>query len=136
MVVAAVTGLTIHLAYLEDFEQLWYRIPVVLGVLAVSQILDTRLTKKKEYSKSLHSSLFGNMLWTVTLLMGVATSFVLQKDIQLFFITFGLILFSSFRIGIYTTTLGLSLKKAWMICFIQPLAMFLVLVPHEMWFSI
>lgn len=136
MGVAAVTGLTIHLAYLEDFEQLWYRIPVVLGVLAVSQILDTRLTKKKEYSKSLHSSLFGNMLWTVTLLMGVATSFVLQKDIQLFFITFGLILFSSFRIGIYTTTLGLSLKKAWMICFIQPLAMFLALVPHEMWFSI
>ncbi|MBS1268063.1 MAG: hypothetical protein MAG458_00781 [Nitrosopumilus sp.] len=136
MGVAAVTGLTIHLAYLEDFEQLWYRIPMVLGVLAVSQILDTRLTKKKEYSKSLHSSLFGNMLWTVTLLMGVATSFVLQKDIQLFFITFGLILFSSFRIGIYTTTLGLSLKKAWMICFIQPLAMFLALVPHEMWFSI
>lgn len=136
MVVAAVTGLTIHLAYLEDFEQLWYRVPVVLGILAVSQILDTRLTKKKEYSKSLHSSLFGNMLWTVTLLMGVATSFVLQKDIQLFFITFGLILFSSFRIGIYTTTLGLSLKKAWMICFIQPLVMFFALVPHEMWFSI
>ena len=136
LVVSTVTVLATYLAYLQDFEQLWYRIPMVLGVLVVSQLLDSKLSKKKEYSKSLHSSLFGNMLWTVTLLMGVATSFVLQKDIQLFFITFGLILFSSFRIGIYTTTLGLSLKKAWMICFIQPLAMFLVLVPHEMWFSI
>jgi len=100
------------------------------------QFLDTRFSKKKEYSKSLHSSLFGNMLWTVTILMGLLASIVLAKDIQLFFITFGLILFASFRIGIYTTTLGASLKKAWAICFIQPLAMYFVLIPQDMWFSI
>ena len=138
LVVAAVMVLATYFGYLSDIaiEQVWYRVPLVLGVLVVMQFLDTRFSKKKEYSKSLHSSLFGNMLWTVTILMGLLASIVLAKDIQLFFITFGLILFASFRIGIYTTTLGASLKKAWAICFIQPLAMYFILIPQDMWFSI
>ena len=138
MVVASVTVLATYFGYLSNlgFEDNWYRLPIVLGVLAATQLLDTRFSKKKEFSKSLHSSLFGNMLWTVTLLMGILSSIVLSKDLQLFFITFGLLLFASFRIGIYTTTLGASLKKAWAICFIQPLAMFLVLIPQDMWVSI
>ena len=137
LVVATVMVLTTYLGYLgeENIDQLWYRLPIVLGVLAVTQLLDTRFTKKKEYSKSLHSSLFANMLWTVTVLMGVLASIVLVKDIQSYFIIFGLMLFASFRIGIYTTTLGVSLKKAWAICFIQPFAMFFALIPHDMWFS-
>ena len=101
----------------------------------LTQLLDTRFTKKKEYSKSLHSSLFGNMLWAVTVLMGLLASVVLSKETSLFFITFGMFLFASFRIGIYTTTLGVSLKKAWAICFVQPLAMFFVLIPQDMWIS-
>ena len=138
MVVASVTVLAVYFGYLSDlgFEENWYRLPIVLGVLALTQLLDTRFSKKKEFSKSLHSSLFGNMLWTVTLLMGILSSVILSKEIQLFFITFGLLLFASFRIGIYTTTLGASLKKAWAICFIQPLAMYLVLIPQDIWFSI
>ncbi|MFQ5497163.1 MAG: DUF2070 family protein [Nitrosopumilus sp.] len=138
LVVASVMVLATYFGYLTNlsFEQNWYRLPIVLGVLVLTQLLDTRFTKKKEYSKSLHSSLFGNMLWTVTVLMGVLSSVVLSKDIESFFIVFGVLLFTSFRIGIYTTTLGLNLKKAWAICFIQPLAMFFVLVPQDMWFSI
>jgi putative membrane protein len=136
MVVASVTVLAVYFGYLGNFEENWYRLPIVLGVLALSQLLDIKFSKKKEYSKSLHSSLFGNMLWTVTLLMGILSSIVLSKDIEPFFITFGLILFASFRIGIYTTTLGASLKKAWAICFIQPLVMFFVLIPQDMWISI
>ena len=138
LLVAAVTAITVHLGYLAefDFTEFWYRIPLVLGVLVATQLLDKQFSKKKEYSKSLHSSLFANMLWTVTVLMGVLASIVLSKDIQMYFITFGLLLFASFRIGIYTTTLGASLKKAWAISLIQPLAMFLVLVPQEMWISI
>jgi len=138
LVVTTVMVFATYLVYLVDldFGQVWYRLPAVLGVLVVTQFLDTRFSKKKEYSKSLHSSLFGNMLWTVTVLMGILASFVLVKESQLFFITFGVLLFASFRIGIYTTTLGLSLKKAWAICFIQPLAMFFVLIPQDMWISI
>ena len=138
MIVSSVTVFATYFGYLGNlgFEENWYRLPVVLGVLLLTQLLDTRFAKKKEYSKSLHSSLFGNMLWTVTLLMGILGSIVLSKNLELFFITFGLLLFAAFRIGIYTTTLGASLKKAWAICLIQPLAMFLALIPQDLWISI
>ena len=138
LIVAIVISLTTHLAYLSNLgtDEIWYRLPAVVGVLVLTQLLDTRFTKKKEYSKSLHSSLFGNMLWVVTLLVGLLASFVLSKEASLFFITFGMFLFASFRIGIYTTTLGVSIKKAWAICFVQPLAMFFGLIPQDMWLSL
>ena len=134
LVVGIVIVLATYFGYLNlEFNEFWYKIPMVLGIMAVMQILDVKFAKKKEYSKSLHSSLFGNMLWVVTILMGLLSSIVLSKETSLFFITFGMILFASFRIGLYTTTLGASLKKAWAIAFIQPLAMFLVLIPQESW---
>jgi len=131
LIIAAVITATTHLGYLGSDELI--RIPLVIGVLAVSQIIDAKFTRKKEYSKALHASLFANMLWVVTLFMGLLSSFVLAKETSLFFVTLGMFLFASFRIGIFTTTLGASIKKAWMICFIQPLAMFLALIPQEMW---
>ena len=134
LVVGIVIVLATYFGYLNlEFNEFWYKIPMVLGIMVAMQLLDIKFAKKKEYSKSLHSSLFGNMLWVVTILMGILASVVLSKDTSLFFITFGMILFASFRIGLYTTTLGASLKKAWAIAFIQPLAMFLVLIPQESW---
>ena len=133
--VGLVIVLATYFGYLSNLnlEEFWYRIPMVLGTMAVMQLLDIKFAKKKEYSKSLHSSLFGNMLWVVTILMGLLSSLVLSKETTLFFITFGMILFASFRIGLYTTTLGASLKKGWAIAFIQPLAIFFVLIPQELW---
>ncbi len=131
LIIAAVITATVHLGYLNTDEL--FRIPIVVGVLAATQILDSRFTKKKEYSKALHASLFANMLWIVTLFMGLLAGFVLSKEVSLFFVTFGMFLFASFRIGIFTTTLGASIRKAWAICFIQPLAMFLAIVPQDRW---
>ena len=138
LAISVIISLTVYIGYLSEssMEEVWYRIPLVVAVLAVSQIIDRGFSKKREYSKSLHSSLFGNMLWVVTLLMGLLASVVLEKETSLFFITFGMLLFASFRIGIYTTTLGVDLKKAWMICLVQPLAMFAVLIPYELWVPI
>ena len=135
LVTAAVITLATYFGYMNDLvsDEIWYRLPIIVIVLVLTQLLDTRFTKKKEYSKSLHSSLFANMLWAVTLLMGLLASFVLSKETSLFFVAFGMFLFASFRIGIYTTTLGVSIKKAWAICFVQPLAMFLILIPQDMW---
>lgn len=131
LVATAIAGITLVL-YLGSNE-LWFRIPAVVAILGLLQLVDTRFTKRKEYSKSLHASLFGNLIWLLTLVMGIAGSIILTKELSLFFITFGMFLFASFRIGIFTTTLGVSIKKGWMICLVQPLAMFLVLIPHEMW---
>jgi len=132
LIVAVAITVTTYLGYLAS-EDFWFRIPLVVGVLAITQLLDTRFTKKKEYSKSLHVSLFANLLWIATLLMGLLASVVLSKETSLFFITFGMFLFASIRIGVFTTTLGVSIRKIWAICLIQPLAMFLVLIPQDLW---
>jgi putative membrane protein len=128
------TGITAiaRLIYLGT-DELWFRIPAVVATLGVVQLIDAKFTKRKEYSKSLHASLFGNLIWLLTLVMGIAASVVLSKEISLFFITFGMFLFASFRIGIFTTTLGVNLRKGWAICLVQPLAMFLVMIPSERW---
>ena len=67
LVGSLVVGIVIVLAtcfgYLNlEFNEFWYKIPMVLAVMAAMQLLDIKFAKKKEYSKSLHSSLFGNML--------------------------------------------------------------------------
>ena len=132
LIVAVAITVTAYLGYLGS-EDFWFKIPLVVMVLAITQLLDTRFTKKKEYSKSLHVSLFANLLWIAALLMGLLASFVLSKETSLFFITFGMFLCASIRIGVFTTTLGVSIKKIWAICLIQPLAMFLILIPQDMW---
>ena len=138
LIIAIVISITVYFGYFghTTFDDVWYHILSVIAVLMLTQLLDTRFTKKKEYSKSLHSSLFANMLWVVTILMGLLASVVLNKEPSIFFVGFGMLLFASFRIGIYTTTLGVGIKKAWAICLVQPLAMFLALVPFDMWISI
>ena len=132
LIVGAVITAITYILYL-DSQEFWLRIPAVVATLGATQLIDSRLTKRKEYSKSLHASLFGNLIWLLTVVMGVAASVVLSKEMSLFFIAFGMFLFASFRIGIFTTTLGASIKKGWAICFLQPLAMFLVLIPQEKW---
>ena len=132
LIVAVAITVTTYLGYFGS-EDFWFRIPLVVMVLAITQLLDTRFTKKKEYSKVLHVSLFANLLWVATLLMGLLASVVLSKETSLFFITLGMFLFASIRIGVFTTTLGVSIKKIWAICLIQPLAMFLILIPQDMW---
>ena len=134
LVISVVITAIVYFGYLGSNEN-WFRIPMVIGILALTQLIDTRFTRKKEYSKSLHASLFGNLLWVAVLLMGLLASVVLVKDASLFFVTYGMFLFASFRIGIFTTTLGASIKKAWAICMVQPLAMLLVMIPYDMWYS-
>ncbi len=122
--------------YLES-EDLIFRIALVVGALVATQLIDSRFTKNKEYSKSLHMSLFGNSLWLLTAASGLLVSFLISREqIPFLFVTLGMFLFASFRIGIYTTVLGANIGKAWLVCFIQPMAMFLALVPSEMWVSV
>jgi len=122
--------------YLES-EDIVFRLLAVLGTLLVTQIIDSRFTRNKEYSKALHMSLFGNSLWLLTAVSGLLASLVISREeIPFLFITVGMFLFASFRIGIFTTVLGANIRKAWLVCFLQPMAMFLALVPIDMWIPV
>lgn len=119
-----------------DYEEFFVRLAYVVAVLLATQVIDTQFIKRKEYSKSLHTSLFGNIIWLVTILAGILVSGILQKEENLFFVTQGMFLFASFRIGIFTTVLGASIWKGLAVCFIQPVAMYLALIPQERWTEI
>jgi len=118
--------------YIQNYE-IFYHLPAAIGVLLAIQYIDSRFTRHKEYSKSLHMSFFGNALWLITIVGGIIGSAILSKEPTLFYVAVGALIFSSFRIGIMTTTLGISMKKACVLCFVQPLAIFLVLIPIDMW---
>lgn len=133
IITATITSFVILFAYLGKADEITFRLPAVIAVLIVTQYLDSRLIKNKEYSKSLHMSFFGNLLWLAIILSGITSAAILSKELSIFYVTEAMMIFASFRIGILTTTLGLSLKKALVICFLQPLAMYLVLVPHDLW---
>ena len=118
--------------FLQNYE-IFYHLPAAVGVLLAIQYIDSRFTKHKEYSKSLHMSFFGNVLWLITIVAGIIGSAMLSVEPSLFYVALGVFIFSSFRIGIMTTTLGISMKKSCALCFVQPLAMFFALVPINMW---
>ena len=135
-IIVASIIVTLTVSFYLEGEDLVYRIPLVLGALVITQLIDSRFTKNKEYSKALHMSLFGNSLWLLTIVSGLLASILISRDeIPFLFITLGMFLFASFRIGIYTTVLGANIGKAWLVCFIQPIAMYFALVPSEMWYS-
>ncbi len=134
VIAAVITSTIIVLWYVGKPDEIAIRLPLAIGALTATQYLDSRFIKNKEYSKSLHMSLFGNLLWLAITLSGMASTIILAKDsFSIFYITEGMLIFASYRIGLFTTTLGLSMKKAWAICLIQPLAMYLALIPTELW---
>ena len=78
-------------------------------------------------------SFFGNLLWLITMVSGIVGAAIMSTELTLYYVALGMFIFSSFRIGIMTTTLGISMKKSCVLCFLQPLAMFLLLIPIDMW---
>ena len=135
VVIAGLIGAFVAATYLESSDLLFPTLAVI-GALVGTQFLDILFSKHKEYSKSLHVSMFGNGLFFVSTLIGFGAMGLFEKDgLDLFYVTMGMIVFVSFRIGIFTTILGASVKKAWAVAFIQPVAMYLVLIPPDMWIS-
>ena len=111
----------------------YWHVAAAATALALTQLLDSRYIRNREYSKSLHSSAFGCCLWMLALLMGLAVAAITSSEPAPFFVALGLFLFASFRIGIYTTVLGCRIGRAWAVCFVQPAAVFVAMVPAEMW---
>ena len=135
IVIAGLIGAFVAATYLESSDLLFPTLAVI-GALVGTQFLDILFSKHKEYSKSLHVSMFGNGLFFVSTLIGFGAMGLFEKDgLDLFYVTMGMVVFVSFRIGIFTTILGASVKKAWAVAFIQPVAMYLVLIPPDMWIS-
>ncbi|SHO47570.1 conserved membrane hypothetical protein [Nitrosotalea sinensis] len=133
--VACVIVAVSYIDYFKSTDNLTLAIPITIGALVGTQFLDPKILRT-EYSKSIHMSAFGNLLWLVTILCGILSSYVFSKPQLLpIYITEGMLLYASFRIAIFTSVLGAKLRTAWIICLLQPLSMFLAFVPSTMWIS-
>ena len=131
--VATILILLAELAYFENYNRFFYHVGFAIGALLVTQIIDSHLLHT-ERSKIRHISGFGALLWLVTALGGViAVPLFSKPDLLPIYLTEGMLLFASFRIGIFTSVIGASLKRACAVCLIQPIAMFLTIVPSEFW---
>lgn len=133
IVVTTLLVVLTNIYYFNEKYDIGFGLIKVVIALLVTQYIDSRFTKNKEYSKSIHMSLFGNSLWLITIISGLIFANIFDKIISITYIIEGMFLFSSFRIGIFTTTLGLRIKKSWIVCFIQPIAMLLALLPNNLW---
>ena len=60
-IISAITGYFILTSYFDRADELAYKLPILIGVLLITQKIDARLIRNREYSKALHMSLFGNM---------------------------------------------------------------------------
>ena len=123
------------MACVITMSHVWYGIgsisqiaPYLAGglvVLGITQIIDSRLIAKKEYSKALHQSLYGSLLWALILLSGLAAVRILSLDAPpVQYVGIGMMIFVAFRLGMLTTTLGVPARKAWAIAILQPVAVF------------
>ncbi len=124
------------LYYFKSIDTLTISIPITVTALIVTQFIDYKLLKT-DYSKSLHISAFGNLLWLVTIIGGLLSVYVFSKPhLSQVYVAEGMLLFASFRIGIYTSVIGTKVKTALAMCLVQPLAMFLAFVPVQQWFPL
>ncbi|HJU14700.1 MAG TPA: DUF2070 family protein [Candidatus Nitrosotalea sp.] len=120
--------------YFKSADSIAVTIPITVAVLAVAQFVDCKLLKT-DYSKVLHISAFGNLLWLVTLIGGLLSVYVFSKThLSEIYVAEGMLLFASFRVGIYTSVIGTRIKTALAMCLVQPLAMFMTFVPPERWY--
>lgn len=133
VVVASILVLLAELAYFENYDKFFIHLFVTIGVLLSTQIIDTHLLHT-EKSKVRHVSGFGSLLWLVTALGGLISVPLFSKpELLPIYLTEGMFLFASFRIGIFTSVIGAKVKLAWVICLMQPLAMFFAIVPYQFW---
>ena len=108
VVVSVMAALSVFV-YRQD-DDIVFRLALALPLLFATALIDSRFIRNKEISKSFHMSLFGNSIWLLTVFAGIISVMILPKpELSYFYIVEGMFLFASFRIGIYTTTLGASL---------------------------
>jgi putative membrane protein len=90
-------------------------------------------TPINKISKIFHVSAFGNLLWSTTLLTGIALDYLFSKHLNSagYFLE-GMLLVVSFRIAIFTSVFGSGIPRAIVVSFIQPIMFAIILLtPFE-----
>jgi putative membrane protein len=108
---------------------------LVLGLAAMtgSLFLDfyaLRGTSLNNITKVFHVSAFSNLLWALTIFLGIASHTIFSKTtIPSSYVIEGMLLAVGMRIGIFMSVFGAGITRAIFSAFIQPIVFFLAFVP-------
>ncbi len=134
LAVTATLALAVHFSYAEPGPWAAAHVLSAMAVLPATQLADMLVIRNREHSKAIHLSLFGTAAWLMTASAGVGAAAVLGRDaVPMQHLTVGMMVFAAFRIGMLTSVLGVSIRRAWAVCAVQPLALYLAIVPPAMW---
>ncbi|MDN5847072.1 MAG: DUF2070 family protein, partial [Candidatus Nitrosocosmicus sp.] len=105
-------------------------LPIIASVFSATLVFDylsLRGTPLNRFSKVLHVSAFANLLWTLTVIGGYISEFIINTNtLNINFVLQGMFMAIGLRIGIFVSVFGASLKRTIPISFIQPLIIFIL----------
>ncbi len=130
---AAVTIIFSHFFYTSLGTGIYIYLPAGLAALTGAQFLDyimLRGTPANKLAKVFHVSAFANMLWAVTVVLGVVADLLFARNSHDHPspIVEGLMLAAGLRIGIFVSVFGAKMGRAVAISFVQPLVFFAAFV--------
>jgi putative membrane protein len=129
---AAVVIAVSHVFHLRtDLPSLAVHLPLGLAVLFGLTYLDfamLRGTPVNKMSKVVHVTSFANLLWAITVIVGILASAVFAKPATADYIVAGMFLAAGLRVGIFVSVFGAGMGRAVAICMVQPLIFFLAFV--------
>src|SRR5919202_4020488 len=129
-----------HVYYLQaGMAGLVIFLPLGITSLLGSHVLDyivLRGTPVNKLSKIAHVSAFANILWALTVILGVAADFVFSKPPGMDYVIAGMLLAVGLRIGILTSVFGAGILRAIIVAFIQPVIFFFAFAPPSLYHSI
>jgi putative membrane protein len=95
-----------------------------------------RGTPNNKITKIYHVSAFANLLWVLTILLGIASDILLSKnEITTNYIVEGMFLAIGLRIGIFTSVFGATISKAITVSFISPQLFLFAFLPFTIYFE-
>ena len=93
-------------------------------------------TPNNKITKIYHVSAFANLLWVLTILLGIASDILLsKKEITTNYIVEGMFLAIGLRTGIFTSVFGATISKAITVSFISPLLFLFAFLPFNFYFE-
>jgi putative membrane protein len=130
----AVLSLVAHIYYLESGPGLTaVHVALGTGLLALLHFADygaLRGTPVNKLSKVAHVSLFANILWLLTALLGIASDYVFSKgESGLDYLVAGMFLAAGLRVGIFSSVFGANIGRAAAVSFIMPVIFLCAVLP-------
>ncbi|HEX2230858.1 MAG TPA: DUF2070 family protein, partial [Nitrososphaeraceae archaeon] len=93
-------------------------------------------TPNNKITKICHVSAFANLLWALTILLGIASDILLSKnEVTTNYIVEGMFLAIGLRTGIFTSVFGATLSNAIPVSFISPLLFLFAFLPFTFYFE-